>query len=68
VVELVGQGYVERILLSHDNCCRSHLKHYSGRGFDYLATKFLPQLRERGLSQEQIQIITVENPRRVLSV
>ncbi len=66
--ELLGQGYVERILLSQDICGRSHMKHYGGRGFDYIATKFLPKLRERGISEEQIQIMTVENPKRVLAV
>ena len=66
--ELLGQGYVERILLSQDICGRSHTKYYGGRGFDYIATKFLPKLRERGISEEQIQIMTVENPKRVLAV
>jgi phosphotriesterase-related protein len=68
MVELLGQGYAERILLSQDVCGRSHMKHYGGRGFDYIATKFLPKLRERGVGEEQILIMTEENPRRVLSV
>jgi predicted metal-dependent phosphotriesterase family hydrolase len=68
VVELVRRGHGERILLSHDICCRSHLKYYHGRGFDYLATQFLPRLREMGISEEEVQIMTVENPKRVLSV
>ena len=63
-----GRRYTQRILLSHDICYRSHLRHYQGRGFDYLATRFLPQLRERGLGDEEIHTMTVENPRRVLSV
>ena len=68
MVELLGQGYVERVLLSQDICGRSHMKYYGGRGFDYIATEFLPLLRERGISEEQIQIMTVENPKRVLAV
>jgi phosphotriesterase-related protein len=68
VSALLRQGFVERILLSHDVCGRSHMKHYGGRGFDYLATNFLPKLREKGVRDEEIHIMTVENPRRVLSV
>ena len=68
VAELIRQGYAERILLSHDTCWRSHLKYYAGHGFDYLATTFLPKLREKGVSDEAIHTMTVENPKRVLAV
>ena len=68
VGELVRLGFAERILLSHDICCRSHLKSFDGRGFDYLATRFLPRLVAKGVSDEAIHTITVENPGRVLAV
>ncbi len=68
VAALVHQRYAERLLLSHDICCRSHLKYLDGRGYDYLATQFLPKLAEKGVSDEAIHVITVENPRRVLTV
>ena len=68
VAELVHRGYAERILLSHDICWRSHLGYYDGHGFDYLATTFLPKLREKGVSDEAIHTMTVENPKRVLAV
>jgi predicted metal-dependent phosphotriesterase family hydrolase len=68
VADLVCQGFVDRILLSHDICCRSHLKWFGGRGFDYLATKFLPTLKQAGVSDEAIYTMTVENPKRVLTV
>ncbi len=68
VAELVGRGYANRILLSHDICWRSHLHHYGGDGFDYIARAFIPQLKEKGVSDEAIQTMTVENPRHVLTV
>ena len=68
VAELVRRGYAERILLSHDICRRSDLNHYDGHGFDYLAITFLPKLREKGVSDEAIHTMTVENPARVLAV
>lgn len=68
VAELVRQGCAERILLSHDICCRSQLKYLDGYGFDYLPTTFLPKLKKKGVDDEAIHTITVENPRRVLAV
>ena len=68
IAKLVRQGYAERILLSHDICCKSHLSYYDGDGFDCLATHFLPKLKEKGVSDEAIHTMTVENPARVLAV
>jgi phosphotriesterase-related protein len=67
-VDLVRRGYADRILLSQDICSRSLLRRYGGGGFDYLATDFIPQLQAKGISDEAIHTITVENPKRVLAV
>ena len=67
-IELIRQGYAGRILLSHDIAARSHLLCNGGWGFGHLLTNFLPQLRERGVGEEAIHTITVENPQRVLTV
>jgi len=66
--ELVRRGYAGHIVMSHDICAKSHLKCNGGWGFAHLLTEVLPQLRERGVSEEAIQTITVENPRSVLTV
>jgi phosphotriesterase-related protein len=68
IADLIREGFTDRILLSHDICCRSHLKYLDGRGFDYLTTRFLPKLKETGISNRAIQTMTVENPQRVLAV
>lgn len=60
-------GYLDRILLSQDVCQRSQFRTYGGHGFDVLFRVFLPRLRAEGFSEEQIQLMTVENPRRALT-
>ena len=65
---LVDRGHVERILLSQDVCHDSQLKRYGGNGYTYLADVFLPRLRDAGLTDDQIRTITVDNPRRLLTV
>ena len=66
--ELLTRGHVERILLSQDVCHDSQLKRYGGNGYTYLADTFLPRLREAGVSNDELRAITVDNPRRLLTI
>jgi phosphotriesterase-related protein len=66
--ELLSRGHVDRVLLSQDVCHDSQLNRYEGNGYTYLARSFLPRLREAGVSEAEIETMTVHNPRRLLTV
>ena len=66
--ELVARGHADRILLSQDVCHDSQLKRYEGNGYAYLAETFLPRLRVAGVTDAQIETMTVANPRRLLTI
>ena len=66
--ELLGRGHAERVLLSQDVCHNSQLKRYDGHGYVYLTETFLPRLRAAGVSDADIETMTVVNPRRILTV
>jgi predicted metal-dependent phosphotriesterase family hydrolase len=66
--ELLARGHPERILLSQDVCHDSQLTRYGGNGYTYLSRVFLPRLRQAGVSDAEIETMTVENPRRLLTV
>ena len=66
--ELLSRGHVERVLLSQDVCHDSQLRRYGGNGYAYLAETFLPRLREAGVSDAEIDTMTVANPRRLLTI
>ena len=68
VCELLARGHVEQILLSQDVCHDSQLKRYGGNGYTYLADAFLPRLREAGVSDDELHTMTVDNPRRLLTI
>jgi phosphotriesterase-related protein len=68
LLELLHRGHADRVLLSHDVCHNSQLRHFEGNGYTYLPTTFLPRLRERGVSEAEIDQLTVLNPRRVLTI
>ena len=67
VLRLIGEGHGSQILLGGDICTKQHLAAYGGKGYAHVRLRFLPLLREMGVSEELIYKMTVENPRRFLS-
>ena len=66
-VALLRLGWRERLLLSSDRCFRSDLRAFGGLGYGYVFTEFFDMLRARGVDEETLDVITIENPRRVLA-
>ena len=52
----------ENVMLSMDITRRSHLKANGGYGYDFLLTTFIPQLRQSGFSQADVDVMLRENP------
>ena len=67
IPRLIEAGYADRILLSQDVCNKNHLKRYGGTGYSFIVERFLPELRSRGVAEEHIQTMMVENPQRILT-
>jgi phosphotriesterase-related protein len=68
VTALVERGYASRITLSHDHPC---VFHWAPPGIElqrpewrltHIPQDFIPMLRERGVSDDAIQQMTVRNP------
>jgi phosphotriesterase-related protein len=68
VCELLSRGHADRILLSQDVCNDSQLVRFGGNGYAYLAEAFLPGLQAAGVSDSEIETMTVRNPRRLLTI
>lgn len=67
VMAMRDAGHLDRVLLSHDVCLRSHLAIAGGPGFTLVSRDFLPRLRACGVSDEEIRLLVVDNPRRALA-
>ncbi|MEK1896544.1 MAG: phosphotriesterase [Rhizobium sp.] len=65
IVKLVEQGYIDRILLSHDVFLKMMLTRYGGNGYAYILKHFLPRLKRHGLTDQQLDILMRDNPRSV---
>ncbi|HET7636228.1 MAG TPA: phosphotriesterase-related protein [Candidatus Limnocylindria bacterium] len=68
LVELLERGYADQLLLSQDVCHNAQLKANGGFGYTYLQQHFLPRLRTAAVGEGEIARMTVENPRRVLTI
>jgi predicted metal-dependent phosphotriesterase family hydrolase len=68
VVELLGAGHADRVLLSSDaiGCAIGHAPH--DLPYDHVLASFIPLLRERDIDEPDIQRFLVANPRNLLSV
>jgi phosphotriesterase-related protein len=73
IIELVKKGYTNRILVSHDA-----IGVWLGRPFapqawaanwypTYIHKKLIPKMKEAGVTDEQINTMLVDNPRRLLT-
>ncbi len=80
LMKLRDAGHLERILISHDSivCWKGRPVPYANHFDDLLAMlpdwrsthifkKILPQLRDRGLTEPEIETLLVDNPRRWLT-
>jgi phosphotriesterase-related protein len=67
LVELLARGHRDRILISSDIAKRGALRAYGGSGYQAVLTSFLPLLRQRGVSEYDIEALTIHNPRRLFA-
>lgn len=66
-IALIKAGFVDHLLLSHDAgwynpADRNGLPEEGFRGYTSLLKDFIPALLQRGITDEQIRLITVTNP------
>ena len=63
IKHLIDHGYLHQILISHDVFNKTDLRHYGGFGYDHILTTVVPLMRMRGITDEQIEVILVKNPK-----
>ncbi|XP_073533557.1 N-acetyltaurine hydrolase isoform X2 [Phyllobates terribilis] len=64
---LINEGYDEHIVISHDIHTKNRLVKYGGHGYSHIFNNIVPKMLLRGISQQNIDKILLENPRRWLT-
>ena len=67
ICKLVERGHLHKLLLSQDVCIREHLQAYGGQGYGYVLRSFVPRLLKAGLTESEVNVILIENPRSFLT-
>jgi len=67
VKQLVNNGLTSQILLAHDIHTKHRLVEFGGHGYSHIPINIVPRLLKRGIALEDVNSITVENPRRWLT-
>jgi len=67
VRDLIDRGHLAQITLAQDLARRLQQKHFHGVGYEYLLLQFLPLLKAAGVTDQEIQTILIDNPRRIFS-
>lgn len=67
VAALCKEGFAGQVLLAQDICMLNQLKYQGGNGYGYVLEVFVPMLKERGVTDEQIHQMLVVNPARVVA-
>jgi len=67
IKQLVEDGYVDKILVSHDIDNKISLHRFGGHGFDHILLNIVPLMLKLGIAPEDIHKILLENPARLLA-
>lgn len=67
IIRLIDQGYLNQILISTDTAMKARLVAYGGPGYAHIPDNVIPWMRAKGMPEEIINAITVENPKRMLT-
>ena len=67
IMQLIAEGYLNQILISHDLSWRHLWTRYGGPGLRYILHTIIPLMREKGVTEEQIHALIVGNPKQILT-
>lgn len=68
IVALCKEGYANRIVLANEVAYKMAYRRCGGHGYGHLLATILPELRFRGVGDDQIHAMLVENPARLLAM
>ena len=68
IVRLVNDGFGDRVVIAHDVCTKHRLVRYGGHGWAHILEHIAPGLVKKGLLEEQVDAILVDNPARILTL
>jgi len=66
IIRLINEGYNNQILLGQDLFFKCSLVAYGGFGYAHIIENLIPFMKAKGMTEQQIHTLLVENPGRFL--
>lgn len=67
IMELIEGGYLKQLLISQDIWQKVQKVRYGGWGYAHILRNVVPVMRAKGMSQQEVDTILIENPKRLLT-
>jgi phosphotriesterase-related protein len=67
IKDLMAKGFGNQILIAHDICYKDRYMYLGGHGYAHILNNALPAMRQRGMSELQINDLLVNNPAQFLA-
>jgi len=67
IMELIAKGHLNQILISQDIWNKTQRCAYGGWGYAHILRDTVPVMRVKGMTEQQIHAIMVDNPKRMLT-
>jgi phosphotriesterase-related protein len=68
ILGFIKDDYIKHILISQDIGTKERLTSFGGTGYAHILRDVVPIMEFKGMSDEQINTLLIENPKRVLSL
>jgi len=62
ILQLINEGYEDKIIISHDIHTKHRLTKFGGHGYSHILENIVPKMISRGISAETVHKILVTNP------
>ena len=66
IMQLIEDGYLGNILISQDSFLKELMTAFGGFGYAHILRDIVPVMYAKGINEEQVHTIIVENPKRFL--
>lgn len=67
ILDLIHAGFIRQILISSDIWNKHQRRKYGGWGYDHILRNTVPVMKAKGMTDEQIHTLLVDNPKRVFT-
>jgi phosphotriesterase-related protein len=67
IMDLMASGYTKQILISQDVWNKTQRRKYGGWGYAHILDNTLPVMRAKGMTEDEIRTLMVENPARLFA-